>query len=322
MQIGPYTLDSKLGLAPMAGVTDKPFRLLCKRMGAGLATSEMTTSDPRLWQTPKSQARLDHSGEPGLISVQMAGTEPESMAEAARLIVDGGADLVDINMGCPAKKVLKAWSGSALMQDELKVARILEAVVNAVDVPVTLKMRTGWAHNQKNAPTIARIAEACGIQALAIHGRTRDQKYEGVAEYDTIAQIKAETRLPIWANGDIDSPQKAKEVLETTGADGLLIGRAAQGRPWIFQQINHYLETGELIDEPDPQSVGALLIEHLQALHAFYGEERGVRVARKHLGWYAKDRPENRAFLQVVQRAHDAHTQIELTEAYFHGLSV
>ena len=322
MQIGPYTLDSKLGLAPMAGVTDKPFRLLCKRMGAGLATSEMTTSDPRLWQTPKSQARLDHSGEPGLISVQMAGTEPQSMAEAARLIVDGGADLVDINMGCPAKKVLKAWSGSALMQDELKVARILEAVVNAVDVPVTLKMRTGWAHDQKNAPTIARIAEACGIQALAIHGRTRDQKYEGVAEYDTIAQIKAETRLPIWANGDIDSPQKAKEVLEKTGADGLLIGRAAQGRPWIFQQINHYLETGELIEEPDPQSVGTLLIEHLQALHAFYGEERGVRVARKHLGWYAKDRPENRAFLQVVQQAHDAHTQIELTEAYFQGLSV
>jgi tRNA-dihydrouridine synthase B len=305
----------------MAGVTDKPFRLLCKQMGAGLATSEMTTSDPRLWHTPKSQARLDHSGEPGLISIQMAGTEPQVMAEAARLIADEGADLVDINMGCPAKKVLKAWSGSALMQDECKVARILEAVVNAVDIPVTLKMRTGWACDQKNAPTIARIAEESGIQAIAIHGRTRDQKYAGVAEYDTIADIKTRTKLPIWANGDIDSPEKAKAVLEHTQADGVLIGRAAQGRPWIFKQVDHYLKTGERWPEPSLEEVGRLLVDHLKALHLFYGEDRGLRVARKHLSWYAKDRPENRAFLAVVHRASDARTQIALTEDYFDALS-
>ncbi len=320
MRIGPHTLPNNLGLAPMAGVTDKPFRLLCKRQGAGLATSEMTTSDPRLWHTPKSKMRLDHTGEPGIISVQMAGTEPEPMAHAAKLIADQGAHLVDINMGCPAKKVLKAWSGSALMQDECRVARILEAVVAAVEIPVTLKMRTGWASDQKNAPTIAKIAEDAGIQALAIHGRTRDQKYAGLAEYDTIAAIKADVKIPVWANGDIDSPEKAKQVLDHTQADGLLIGRAAQGRPWIFRQIAHYLDTGEQLPEPSAAAVGALLLEHLRALHAFYGEVRGVRVARKHLSWYAKDRPENRSFLAVVHQATDAETQLSLTEAYFSEL--
>ena len=320
MRIGPHTLPNNVGLAPMAGVTDKPFRLLCKRQGAGLATSEMTTSDPRLWHTPKSKMRLDHTGEPGIISVQMAGTEPRPMAHAAQLIADQGAHLVDINMGCPAKKVLKAWSGSALMQDECKVARILEAVVAAVDIPVTLKMRTGWASDQKNAPTIAKIAEASGIQAIAIHGRTRDQKYAGLAEYDTIAAIKADVTIPVWANGDIDSPKKAKQVLDHTQADGLLIGRAAQGRPWIFRQITHYLETGEQLPEPSAEVIGALLLDHLRALHAFYGEERGVRVARKHLSWYAKDRPENRNFLAVVHQATDAETQLSLTEAYFSEL--
>lgn len=320
MRIGPHTLPNNLGLAPMAGVTDKPFRLLCKRQGAGLATSEMTTSDPRLWHTPKSKMRLDHTGEPGIISVQMAGTEPEPMAHAAKLIADQGAHLVDINMGCPAKKVLKAWSGSALMQDECRVARILEAVVAAVEIPVTLKMRTGWASDQRNAPTIAKIAEDAGIQALAIHGRTRDQKYAGLAEYDTIAAIKADVKIPVWANGDIDSPEKAKQVLDHTQADGLLIGRAAQGRPWIFRQIAHYLDTGEQLPEPSAAAVGALLLEHLRALHAFYGEVRGVRVARKHLSWYAKDRPENRSFLAVVHQATDAETQLSLTEAYFSEL--
>ncbi len=304
----------------MAGVTDKPFRLLCKQMGAGLATSEMTTSDSSLWHTKKSRHRMDHKGEPGIISVQIAGTEPEQMANAARFNVDQGADIIDINMGCPAKKVCKAWAGSALMQDEIKVARILEAVVRAVDVPVTLKIRTGWAQDQKNAPTIAKLAEESGVQALAIHGRTRDQKYEGVAEYDTIALIKASTRMPVWANGDIDSPEKAKAVLNHTGADGLLIGRAAQGRPWIFRQIDHYLNTGEYLEEPGPAQVAEILLGHLKAVHAFYGEDMGVRIARKHLSWYAKDRPENRAFLAVVNQATDAASQLDLTEHYFASL--
>ena len=305
----------------MAGVTDKPFRLLCKAMGAGLATSEMTSADPTLWHTAKSQHRMDHRGEPGIISVQIAGTEPEQMAQAARFNVDNGADIIDINMGCPAKKVCRAWAGSALMQDEKRVGQILEAVVSAVDVPVTLKIRTGWARDHKNAPTIARIAEDCGIDALAIHGRTRDQKYQGMAEYDTIADIKATSDLPVWANGDIDSPEKARHVLDHTGADGLLIGRAAQGRPWVFQQISHFLATGEHLPDPSPEAVCEILVGHLRALYDFYGEFRGVRVARKHLGWYAKDRPENRPFLAVVNQATDAQAQLVLTKNYFASLT-
>ena len=320
MQIGPHTLPSNLGLAPMAGVTDKPFRLLCKAMGAGLATSEMTTADPALWHTAKSKHRMDHRGEPGIISVQIAGTEPEQLAQAARFNVDHGADIIDINMGCPAKKVCRAWAGSALMQNEALVGDILTAVVNAVDVPVTLKIRTGWARDQINGPTIARIAQDCGIQALAVHGRTRDQKYLGLAEYDTIAAIKADIDIPVWANGDIDTPEKAQFVLNHTGADGLLIGRAAQGRPWVFKHIHHYLNTGEHLPEPDPAAVCEILVGHLQALHAFYGEHRGVRVARKHLGWYAKDRPENRPFLAVVNQANDAQAQLALTKNYFASL--
>ncbi len=321
MHIGPHTLSSNLGLAPMAGVTDKPFRLLCKAMGAGLATSEMTSADPKLWHTAKSQHRMDHRGEPGIISVQIAGTEPEQLAHAAQFNVSHGADIIDINMGCPAKKVCRAWAGSALMQDEPRVEAILKAVVTAVDVPVTLKIRTGWAQNHKNAPTIARMAEDCGIQALAIHGRTRDQKYQGVAEYDTIAKIKASIDLPVWANGDIDSAQKARAVLDYTGADGVLIGRAAQGRPWVFEQIKHFLATGEHLPEPPPETVGEILLGHLRALYAFYGPHRGVRVARKHLGWYAKDRPENRPFLAVVNQASDAQTQMRLTKNYFASLT-
>jgi tRNA-dihydrouridine synthase B len=317
VKIGKHLIKSPAGLAPMAGVTDKPFRLLCKRLGAGLSVSEMTTSDPTLWHSRKSRFRMDHAGEPEPVSVQIAGTIPQRMAAAARHNVEHGANIIDINMGCPAKKVCKAWAGSALMRDEALVERILAAVVGAVDVPVTLKIRTGWDHDQRNAPTIARIAENAGIQALTIHGRTRDQKYTGLAEYDTIAAIKQQLSIPVLANGDIDSPAKARHVLDYTGADGLLIGRAAQGRPWIFRQINHFLTTGNELPDPSPTEVCDILIGHLKDLHAFYGETAGVRIARKHLGWYAKDRPENAAFRAVVNRAESASEQIELTLEYF-----
>ena len=320
MRIGPYTIEPNLILAPMAGVTDKPFRVLCKRMGAGLCVSEMTTSDPRFWQTSKSRHRMDHEGEPAPISVQIAGTVPEVMAEAARYNVEHGAQVIDINMGCPAKKVCNAWAGSALMRDEGLVARILTAVVQSVDVPVTLKIRTGWDHDQRNAPTIARIAEDAGIAALAVHGRTRDQQYTGFAEYDTIAAIKSALSIPVFANGDIDSPQKAALVLRHTGCDAVLVGRAAQGRPWIFREIAHYLATGKLLPEPALAEVRDILLGHLEHLHAFYGERSGVRIARKHLGWYAKDRPENAAFRAVVNQAETASEQLALTRAYFDAL--
>ena len=320
MQIGPYTIAPNVVLAPMAGVTDKPFRQLCKQLGAGLAASEMTISDPRFWNTRKSIHRMDHAGEPAPISVQIAGTEPQQLAEAARYNVDNGAQIIDINMGCPAKKVCNAWAGSALMRDEQLVTRILEAVVGAVDVPVTLKIRTGWCAEVRNAPTIAHIAEASGIAALAIHGRTRNQHYTGQAEYDTIAAIKAQLKIPVLANGDIDSPQKAAFVLEHTGADAVMVGRAAQGRPWIFREIAHYLATGELLPPPELLEVRDILLGHLAHLHAFYGEQQGVRIARKHLGWYAKDRPENAAFRAVVNRAETPDEQLRLTADYFNAL--
>ena len=320
MRIGPYLLDPPVWLAPMAGVTDKPFRQLCRRLGAGLCVSEMTTSDPRLWGTRKSLRRMDHAGEPDPVSVQIAGTEPARLAEAARHNVAHGAHIIDINMGCPAKKVCQAWAGSALMRDEALVARILGAVVAAVEVPVTLKIRTGWAADRKNALAIARIAEASGIAALAIHGRTRDQMYTGQAEYDTIAEVKAALRIPVIANGDIDSPEKAGQVLRHTGADAVMIGRAAQGRPWIFRRIAHYLATGESLPEPGLAEVRDILLGHLQELHAFYGEPQGVRIARKHLGWYARDRPENAAFRSVVNRADSAEAQLRLTRDYFDAL--
>ncbi|HZH42727.1 MAG TPA: tRNA dihydrouridine synthase DusB [Lysobacter sp.] len=320
MRIGPYPIEPNVLLAPMAGVTDKPFRVLCKRLGAGLCVSEMTTSDPRFWNTAKSRHRMDHAGEPAPISVQIAGTVPEVMAEAARYNVEHGAQIIDINMGCPAKKVCNAWAGSALMREPALVARIVEAVVRAVDVPVTLKIRTGWAPDRRNALEIARIAEAAGIRALAIHGRTRDQMYTGRAEYDTIAEVKAALSIPVVANGDIDSPEKAAHVLQVTGADAVMVGRAAQGRPWIFREIAHYLTTGQRLPEPSLTEVRDLLLEHLQALHAFYGEPAGVRIARKHLGWYAKDRPENAAFRHVVVRAETAEAQLRLTRDYFDAL--
>jgi len=322
MQIGPYRIDPPLALAPMAGVTDKPFRLLCKRLGAGLAVSEMTTADPRLWHTAKSLRRMDHAGEPEPVSVQIAGYDPAMLAEAARCNAANGAQIIDINMGCPAKKVCNVWSGSALLQDEPLVARICKAVVDAVDVPVTLKFRTGWDRGHKNALSIARLAEDAGIAALALHGRTRADKYEGEAEYETIAAVKASVCIPVFANGDVATPERAKQVLATTGADALMIGRGAQGRPWIFREIAHYLATGERLPEPTPDEVAAILLGHLEHLYAFYGEVPGVRIARKHLGWYAKDRPENAAFRGVVNRAETAVEQLRLTRDYFAALSV
>lgn len=320
MQIGLHRIEPRVILAPMAGVTDKPFRLLCKRLGAGLAMSEMTTSDPRFWHTEKSLRRMDHAGEPDPVGVQIAGTVPEVMAEAARHNVEHGAQIIDINMGCPAKKVCNAWAGSALMRDERLVACICEAVVQAVDVPVTLKIRTGWDATHRNAPVIAGIAQDSGIAALAVHGRTRDQHYTGLAEYDTIAAIKAALSIPVIANGDIDSPRKAAFVLRHTGADAVMVGRAAQGRPWIFREIAHHLATGGELPPPSLAEVREILLGHLRDLHAFYGEPQGVRIARKHLGWYAKDRPENHAFRAVVNRAESAAMQLALTRDYFDAL--
>jgi tRNA-dihydrouridine synthase B len=318
--IGPHKIDPPLILAPMAGVTDKPFRQLCKRLGAGYAVSEMTSSNPRLWRTRKSVQRLDHEGEPAPIGVQIAGAEPQALAAAARHAVDNGAEIVDINMGCPAKKVCNAWAGSALLKDETLVERIVRAVVAAVDVPVTLKIRTGWDVNNRNGVRVARIAEDAGVRALAVHGRTRDMLYTGEAEYETIAAIKRAVRIPVVANGDVTSPQKAREVLAATGADALMIGRAAQGRPWIFREIAQLLATGEVVPPPCAAAVRDMLLEHVRALHEFYGETAGVRIARKHLAWYAKDRPENAAFRAVVNRAETAEEQLALARDYFDAL--
>jgi tRNA-dihydrouridine synthase B len=320
MRIGSYTIEPALILAPMAGVTDKPFRQLCKRLGAGYAVSEMTTADRRLWRTKKSLHRMDHEGEPAPIGVQIAGADPDALAAAARHNVEHGAQIIDINMGCPAKKVCNAWSGSALLQDETLVARILRAVVAAVDVPVTLKIRTGWDRDHKNGVAVARIAEDAGIQALAIHGRTRDMLYTGEAEYETIAAIKQAVTIPVIANGDVDSAAKARQVLARTGADALMIGRAAQGRPWIFREIAHFLATGEDLRALTPREIRDVLLAHVAELHAFYGEPAGVRIARKHLGWYAKNRAENAAFRDVVNRAESAHEQLRLARDYFDAL--
>src|SRR5690606_29491432 len=275
---------------PRAGVADRAFGQCGKRLGAGWAVSEMTPADPRLWHTAKSQRRADHSGEPDPISVQIAGHDPRMLAEAARYNVDLGAQLIDINMGCPAKKVCNVYSGSALLQDEGLVARIVEAVVGAVEVPVTLKIRTGWNRDNRNGVRIARIAEDAGIAALAVHGRTRADLYQGEAEYETIAAIRQAIRIPLLANGDIDSPQKAAAVRKATGAEAVMIGRAAQGRPWIFREIAHYLASGEILAAPSALAVRDILVGHLEDLYSFHGELAGVRIARKHLGWYARDR--------------------------------
>jgi len=298
MQIGPWVLPSGVVLAPMAGVTDRPFRILCRKLGAGLAASEMLTSDTRLWNTPKSRFRMSHEGEPEPRVVQLAGADPEALAEAARLNVAQGAQIIDLNMGCPAKKVCGKLCGSALLKDESLVARILETVVNAVSVPVTLKIRTGWDHEHRNGVSIARIAESCGIQALAVHGRTRADFYDGDAEYATIRDIKSAVRIPVLANGDINAPQKAREVLDFTGADGVMIGRASHGAPWIFRAVNAAIVNGQkeaaFLSGGNNHSVLSrtevrdIILAHLDSLYAFYGEETGVRIARKHLGWYCE----------------------------------
>jgi tRNA-dihydrouridine synthase B len=313
--IGPYRIDP-IALAPMAGVTDRPFRQICRDQGAGYTVSEMVTSDSRLWHTAKSSFRLNHEGEPGPRSVQILGYDPAMMAEAARLNVERGAQIIDINMGCPAKKVCNRLAGSALMQDEALVADILHAVVKAVDVPVTLKTRTGWNRDNRNGVTIARIAEDAGIRMLVIHGRTRADKYEGQAEYDTVAAIKQAVRIPVLANGDINSPEKALTVLQQTGCDGIMLGRAAHGRPWIFREIRHFLSTRILLSPPDLSDQIQVSLDHLAALHAFYGEELGVRFARKHIGWYAQYWEQGRDFVRRFHALTTGQAQRAAVQAF------
>jgi tRNA-dihydrouridine synthase B len=316
MQIGPYSFPNNVALAPMAGVTDRPFRQLCRRLGAGLAASEMITADTRLWHTNKTRRRLDHRGEPAPVIVQVAGGDPAMVAEAARMSVDRGAEIVDINMGCPAKKVCNRAAGSALLRDEALVRRILDAAVAAVPVPVTLKIRTGWDPAMRNAVRIARLAQEAGVQALAVHGRTRACRFGGVAEYDTIRAVCEAVSLPVLANGDIDSPRKAAQVLAQTGAAGVMIGRAAQGRPWLFREVVHYLETGTDLAPPTAAEVRAIMLDHLAHLYTFYGEKTGVRVARKHLGWYLKDRPGAAPFKHRIVRVEAADEQHRLVAEY------
>ncbi|EAR60424.1 tRNA dihydrouridine synthase DusB [Neptuniibacter caesariensis] len=316
-QIGPYSIDSQVILAPMAGVTDRPFRQLCKRMGAGLVVSEMVTSDTRLWKSRKSTYRLNHTGEAEPRSVQIAGGDPIMMAEAAAMNVERGAQIIDINMGCPAKKVCNKAAGSALLKDEALVSDILHAVVNAVDVPVTLKIRTGWDQQNRNGITIAQIAEDAGIQALAVHGRTRSCGYKGEAEYNTIADIVNAVSFPVFANGDISSPEKAKQVLEHTGCAAVMIGRAAQGSPWLFREIDHYLRTGRILPPPTLKEVREILLAHLQELHSFYGDYMGVRIARKHVGWYLQNRPNGSSFRKQFNILETAADQAAAIEAFF-----
>jgi tRNA-dihydrouridine synthase B len=317
MRIGPYRLRNNLVLAPMAGVTDRPFRQLCRRFGAGLAVSEMVSSNSLLWGSEKTKRRADHRGEDAPRSVQLLGTDPAMMAEAARYNVANGAQIIDINMGCPAKKVCNVQAGSALLRDEPLVARILSAVVEAVDVPVTLKIRTGWDRENRNAVRIARIAEENGIQALAIHGRTRADAYRGEAEYDTIRDVVRSVAIPVLANGDIRTPEQARDVLAETGAAGVMIGRAAQGRPWIFAEIEHFLATGTHRPAPSPGTIRDLLVEHLESLYAFYGEATGVRVARKHAAWYSRGLRDAATFRNKVVRAESRASQLALIDDYF-----
>ena len=324
MQIGPYTLPNRLFVAPMAGVTDRPFRQLCRGFGAGYAVSEMVTSRKDLWHTLKTSRRADHAGEPGPIAVQIAGTDAAMMAEAARHNIDRGAQIIDINMGCPAKKVCNKWAGSALMQDEALALSIVEAVVAACaphGVPVTLKMRTGWCARVKNALGIARAAESAGVQMVTVHGRTREQGYKGVAEYDTIAAIKAALKIPVVANGDIDSPEKASAVLRATGADALMIGRAAQGRPWIFREVAHFLATGQHLAPPLVLEVRRALLDHLHDHYGLYGEFSGVRSARKHIGWYVRALPGGEDFRRRMNLVDSAAVQWQLVADYFEELA-
>jgi tRNA-dihydrouridine synthase B len=324
MHIGPFALVNPLMVAPMAGVTDRPFRQLCKRLGAGYAVSEMVTSRKDLWNTLKTSRRANHEGEPGPIAVQIAGTDAAMMAEAALFNIDRGAQIIDINMGCPAKKVCNKWAGSALMQDESLALQIIEAVVNVCasrKVPVTLKMRTGWCQSQKNAVVIARAAEAAGVQMVAVHGRTRDQGYKGAAEYDTIAAVKAALRIPVVANGDIRTPEQARDVMRATGADAVMIGRAAQGRPWIFREMAHFLETGTQLAPPLVSEVKRLLIEHLYDHYSLYDAFIGVRSARKHIGWYVRDLPGGEAFRLQMNALDDCDAQVAAVENFMYELN-
>jgi tRNA-dihydrouridine synthase B len=321
MQIGAHVLRNALFVAPMAGVTDRPFRILARRLGAGLAVSEMVSSRPELRGSRKSRLRLDHAGEPGPVSVQIAGADPALMAEAARCNVAAGAQIIDINMGCPAKKVCDTYAGSALLENEALVARILQAVVAAVEVPVTLKIRTGPAPERRNAVRVARMAEDAGVQLLAVHGRTRACGFGGRAEHETIAEVKSRVRIPVIANGDIETPREARAVLERSGADGLMIGRAAFGRPWIFREIAHFLATGEELAPPACAEIEAVVREHLESLYALYGEAQGLRVARKHLGWYSRALPGGERFRQQVVRIETAAPQRAAVNDYFARLA-
>ena len=321
MRIGTHLLKNNLIVAPMAGVTDRPFRKLCKHMGAGMAVSEMVASNSLLWGSEKTMRRANHEGEVDPISVQIAGADPQMMARAAQYNVDNGAQIIDINMGCPAKKICNVMAGSALLQDEPLVARIIEAVVKAVAVPVTLKIRTGWDREHRNALRVARIAADCGIQALAVHGRTRACGYSGDAEYDTIAAVKAEVEIPVIANGDITTPLKAKQVLEYTRADALMIGRAAQGRPWIFREIEHFLATGELLPAPEVQEIHRVLMAHLEDIYAFYGEHTGVRIARKHISWYTKGLAGSAVFRHAMNQLQSCTEQLAKVNEFFAELA-
>ena len=324
MHIGPYLLANNVFVAPMAGVTDRPFRQLCKNLGAGYAVSEMVTSRKDLWDTLKTSRRSNHVGEPGPIAVQIAGTDAAMMAEAALYNIERGAQIIDINMGCPAKKVCNKWAGSALMQDEPLALSIVEAVVRACSphgVPVTLKMRTGWTAEHKNAVAIAKAAQDAGVQMLTVHGRTREQGYKGLAEYDTIAAVKQAVSIPVVANGDITSPQKAKEVLRLTGADAIMVGRAAQGRPWIFREIVHFLATGSHLAPPLISEVKRLLVDHLWDHYSLYGEYSGVRTARKHIGWYVRSLPGGEAFRSQMNSIEESHAQVAAVERFFDSLN-
>jgi tRNA-dihydrouridine synthase B len=319
MRIGPHQLKNNLIVAPMAGVTDRPFRMLCRSMGAGMAVSEMVASNSLLYGSEKTKRRANHEGETDPISVQILGADPKMLAQAARYNVDAGAQIIDINMGCPAKKICNVMAGSALLQNEALVAQILEAVVAAVAVPVTLKIRTGWDKQNRNAVRIAQIAEASGIQALAIHGRTRACAYTGDAEYDTIATVKASVKIPIIANGDITTPEKARYVLQHTGADALMIGRAAQGRPWLFREIAYFLDTGEHLPAPQVGEIQRVLTAHVHDLYGFYGEQTGLRVARKHISWYTKGLDGSAHFRQHMNRLESVAEQLIAVNDFFEG---
>ncbi len=319
MKVGPYELAAPLALAPMAGVTDLPFRKLCRRMGAGIAASEMVTSDVRLWNTSKSRLRMDHRDEPEPRVVQIAGYDAGMLADAARMNVELGAQVIDINFGCPAKKVCNRAAGSALMRDEPLVGQILGAVIAAAGVPVTLKMRTGWDRENRNAVTIARMAEEAGVAALAVHGRTRADFFAGEAEYETVAAVKRAVRIPVFVNGDVDCSAKALKALEQSGADGVMIGRAAQGRPWIFRELSAGL-AGRVAMPPSLEEVRAIMLSHLAALYSFYGEAKGVRVARKHLGWYCRFHPEVGHLPEVLLTTECAKEQMSLTSGFLSGL--